>query len=98
MRALILAGGAGTRLRPVLPTLNKPMAPVCGRPFLEYLLVQLKQHEVEEVTLCVGYRADLIQNHFGSGEPWGLRLSYSCETTFLGTGGALKLAERFIHE
>ncbi len=56
MQALILAGGAGTRLRSVLTGLNKPMAPVAGRPFLEYLLLQLKKHEIDEVTLCVGYK------------------------------------------
>lgn len=98
MQALILAGGAGTRLRPVLAQLNKPMAPVAGRPFLEYLFLQLKKHEVEEVTLCVGYKADLIQSYFGTGDRWGMQVSYSYETDFRGTAGALKLAEDLIHE
>ncbi len=98
MQALILVGGAGTRLRPVLAQLNKPMAPVAGRPFLEYLFLQLKKREVEEVTLCVGYKADLIQSYFGTGDRWGMRVSYSYETDFRGTAGALKLAENLIHE
>ena len=98
MQALILAGGAGTRLRSVLAGLNKPMAPVAGRPFLEYLLLQLKKHEIDEVTLCVGYKADLIQSYFGKGDHWGMRVSYSYETDFRGTAGALKLAEDLIHE
>ncbi len=98
MQALILAGGAGTRLRPVLEQLNKPMAPVAGRPFLEYLLLQLKKHEIDEVTLCVGYKANLIQSYFGTGDRWGMQVSYSYETDFLGTAGALKLAEDLIHE
>jgi NDP-sugar pyrophosphorylase family protein len=98
MQALILAGGAGTRLRPVLSQLNKPMAPVAGKPFLEYLLLQLKKHEVEEVILCVGYKADLIQAYFATGARWDLQVSYSYETDFLGTAGALKLAEKFVHE
>src|SRR6266566_2269164 len=97
MRALILAGGAGTRLRPVLISLNKPMAPVAGRPFLEYLLLQLKKHEIDEVTLCVGYKAELIQSYFGMGDRWGMQVSYSYETDFRGTAGALKLAEDLIH-
>lgn len=96
-QALILAGGAGTRLRPVLADLNKPMAPIADKPFLEYLLRQLKKHGIEAVTLCVGYKADLIQSYFGSGELLGLRLSYSHETDFLGTGGAIKRAESLIH-
>lgn len=97
MQALILAGGAGTRLRSVLEGLNKPMAPVVGKPFLEYLLLQLKKHEIDEVTLCVGYKADLIQSYFGSGDRWGIEVNYSYETDFLGTGGAIKLAEDLIH-
>jgi NDP-sugar pyrophosphorylase family protein len=98
MQALILAGGAGTRLSPVLAQLNKPMAPVAGRPFLEYLFLQLKKHAVEEVTLCVGYKADLIRSYFGTGDRWGMQVSYSYETDFRGTAGALKLAENLIHE
>jgi NDP-sugar pyrophosphorylase family protein len=98
MQALILAGGAGTRLRPVLTQLNKPMAPVAGRPFLEYLFLQLKKYKVEEVILCVGYKADLIQSYFGAGDRWGIQISYSYETDFRGTAGALKLAEYLIHE
>jgi NDP-sugar pyrophosphorylase family protein len=98
MQALILAGGAGTRLKSVLGELNKPMAPIAGRPFLEYLLLRLKKYEIDEVTLCVGYKADLIQSYFDTGERWGVRVSYSHETEFLGTAGALKLAEVYIHE
>jgi NDP-sugar pyrophosphorylase family protein len=74
------------------------MAPVAGRPFLEYLLLQLKKYEIDEVTLCVGYKADLIQSYFGGGDRWGMHISYSCETDFLGTAGALKLAEDHLHE
>lgn len=98
MQALILAGGAGTRLRPVLANLNKPMAPIAGRPFLEYLLLQLKEQGIDEVTLCVGYKAELIQAYFGTGGRWGLRVSYSYETDFRGTAGALRLAKNLIHE
>jgi NDP-sugar pyrophosphorylase family protein len=98
MQALILAGGAGTRLSSVLAGLNKPMVPIAGKPFLEYLLLQLKRHEVKEVTLCVGYKANLIHSYFGMGDRWGMQISYSYEKDFRGTGGALKLAEDLIHE
>ena len=98
MQALILAGGAGTRLRSILTELNKPMAPIAGKPFLEYLLLQLKKHGIDEVTLCVGYQAELIQSYFGMGNHWGLQISYSYEPDFRGTAGALKLAEALIHE
>src|SRR5947208_15094595 len=98
MQALILAGGAGTRLGSVLAGLNKPMAPVAGRPFLEYLLLQLKKYAIDEVTLCIGYKADLIQSYLGVGNRWGMQLSYSYEPDFLGTAGALKIAEDLIHD
>lgn len=94
MQALILAGGEGTRLRSVLGgTLNKPMAPVAGKPFLEYLIVFLRRQNVDTITLCVGYKADLIEDYFSRGDRWGVRLTYSRETALLGTGGAVKLAE-----
>ena len=74
----------------------KPMAPIGGRPFLHYLLVQLGRQGFRDVTLCVGHRADQIRDHFGSGEDLGLRLLYSIESEPLGTAGALKLAEPLI--
>lgn len=74
------------------------MAPVAGKPFLEYLLLQLKKYEICEVVLCVGYKANLIQSYFGTGESWGIRISYSYETDFRGTAGALKIAENLVHE
>lgn len=94
MQALILVGGAGTRLRSVLgDTLNKPMAPIEGKPFLEYLIKSLIRQGIEDIVLLVGYKADLIEAYFGQGERWGARVRYSREDTLLGTGGALKLAE-----
>jgi D-glycero-alpha-D-manno-heptose 1-phosphate guanylyltransferase len=97
MRALILAGGAGTRLRSVLgDNLNKPMAPVANKPFLEYLVMCLRKQGISEIILCVGYKADLIQSYFGAGNRWNVRLTYSRETEFLGTGGAVKLAEDLV--
>ena len=98
MQALILAGGAGTRLRSVLgDNLNKPMAPIANKPFLEYLVMWLRKQDIGDIILCVGYKADLIQSYFGEGERWDVHLEYSRETEFLGTGGALKLAEDLVH-
>jgi NDP-sugar pyrophosphorylase family protein len=93
MHAVILAGGLGTRLGNVIAGLNKPMAPVAGRPFLEYLLLQLAKNRVGGVTLCLGHRGDLIRNHFGVGRFGRMRLAYSVEDSLCGTAGALKLAE-----
>lgn len=93
MQAVILAGGLGTRLRSVVSDLPKAMAPIGGRPFLEYLLENLLKQDVDDVTLAVGHMRDAIIQHFG--DRWqGLSIRYSIETEPLGTGGALRRALR----
>lgn len=96
MQAVILAGGLGTRLRGVLPDLPKVMAPVRGRPFLEYLLRQLAEQNVGDIVLCVGHRAAAIEEYFGDGARWGVKLEYSREQELRGTAGALKLTQPFL--
>ncbi len=89
--AFILAGGFGTRLRSVVGELPKILAPIHGRPFLHYLLEQLASAGLRDVTLCTGYRADLVEETLGTSfGPMALR--YQRETTPLGTGGALRAA------
>ena len=91
MQAIVLAGGLGTRLSGVVPDLPKPMAPVAGRPFLEWILDQLVDAGFERAVLAVGYRHQAIRDHFG--DAFGsLELHYSVEDRPLGTGGALRLA------
>jgi NDP-sugar pyrophosphorylase family protein len=97
MQALILAGGLGTRLRTVVRDKPKPMAAIAGKPFLEYQVELLKRNGIDEVTFCAGYLYDQIQNHFGRGENWGVNITYSIEDELLGTAGALKLAQHFVH-
>ena len=94
--AVILAGGLGTRLRRVYSAGPKSMAPVGGRPFLDYLLTLLRDEGVREVILCVGYKRMPIQKFVGTGRKWGLRATFSIESKPLGTGGAVKQAERLI--
>ena len=67
MQAVILAGGLGTRLRPLTESVPKPMVPVRGRPFLEYELALLAQNGITDVVLCVGYLGEQVSQHFGSG-------------------------------
>ena len=88
MKAIILAGGLGTRLRERVPNLPKAMAPVAGRPFLEYLLDALWTGGIQEVLLSVGYRSDDIIKHFGN-RYRGTIVHYCIETQPLGTGGAI---------
>jgi NDP-sugar pyrophosphorylase family protein len=94
--AVILAGGLGTRLRATYAAGPKSMAPVAGRPFLDYLLRWLRSEGVREVILCVGYKRTQIQKYVGAGRKWGLRARYSIEKKLLGTAGALKKAQRMI--
>ena len=91
--ALILAGGAGTRLRPVVSDRPKPMARVAGRPFLELQIGWLARQGVRNVVLCTGYLHEHVLAHFGDGRALGVHIEYSVEGSPLGTGGALKLAE-----
>jgi NDP-sugar pyrophosphorylase family protein len=72
------------------------MAPIGERPFLEYLIMRLQRQRIEDIVLCDGNKADLIESYFGRGDRWGVHLTYSYETAFLGTGGAVKLAEDFV--
>jgi len=89
--AVILAGGLGTRLQPVVPDKPKVLVEVLGRPFLVYLLDQLVSLGLHKVVLCTGYKGDKVQECFG-GAYRSLRLLYSREDEPLGTGGALRLA------
>ena len=91
MRAVILAGGKGTRLKPYTTVLPKPLMPVGDMPILEVVLRQLKAAGVTRVTLAVGYLAELLQAFFGNGSRIGLQIDYSMETTPLGTVGPLTL-------
>ena len=89
--AVILAGGLGTRLRGVVPDLPKPMAPISGRPFLEYQLDYWIAQGIGRFVLSVGYRHDAIVEHFGSRYK-GVELDYAIEEQPLGTGGGFLLA------
>lgn len=96
MRAFILAGGLGTRLRPVVSSVPKPLAPLGGKAFLEYQLHWLKNNGLREIVFCTGYLGEMIETHFGNGAAHGLRLYYSREESPLGTGGALKNAAPYV--
>ena len=91
MEAIILAGGLGTRLRSVVSAVPKSMAPVCGRPFIEYIMDRLIIQGINKIILAVGYKRDIIMSHFGMIYK-NIPLAYSVEENPLGTGGAIKKA------
>lgn len=96
MKALILMGGRGERLRPLTDFRPKPMLPVMGRPVVERQILNLKKHGVTEVVLSVGYKWREIKKHFGDGSALGVKITYSIENELMGTGGAVALASRYI--
>jgi len=96
MQGLVLTGGLGTRLRKTVADRSKPMASIGGRPFLEYLLCQLKRYGLREIVLCTGYLGSEIKEYFGDGRKWAVTIRYSEETAPLGTGGAIRLAENLV--
>lgn len=91
MKAVILAGGKGTRLAPYTKILPKPLLPLDDKPILEVLLVQLRQAGIHEVILSVGHMAELIEVYFKDGRQLGVNLTYSTESEPLGTAGPLAL-------
>jgi len=96
MKALILAGGFGTRLKDEVKNVPKPMASILGKRFLEYQINSLMQYDVKDIILAVHYMANKIKSYFGNGSRFGVKITYSEEKTPLGTAGAIKNAEKFI--
>ena len=98
LQALILAGGEGTRLRPLTSSTPKPVVPLAGRPFISYMIEWLRRHGVDEAILSCGFMADGVRAVLGDGAQLGLRLRYVEEPEPLGTGGALKFAEDLLED
>ena len=95
MKAIVLAGGLGTRLARITGEIPKPMAPIGSRPFLEYVLDYLSEQGSEAAVLAVSYRWEVIREHFGAVYR-GMPLKYSVEDEPLGTGGAIRQALEFL--
>jgi mannose-1-phosphate guanylyltransferase/phosphomannomutase len=93
MRAVVMAGGEGTRLRPMTANQPKPLLPVVNRPIMEHVLRLLKRHGFDETVVTVQFLASLIRTYFGDGDELGMHLSYATEETPLGTAGSVKNAE-----
>jgi len=98
MKAVILAGGFGTRLRRVIYDRPKAMAQIVGIPFLEHQIRLLKEQGTKEIILCVSYMSNKIKSYFGDGSKIGVDITYSEEEIPLGTAGAIKKAERYIKD
>ncbi|QTA38491.1 HAD-IIIA family hydrolase [Thermosipho ferrireducens] len=98
---VILTGGLGTRLRSAVKDIPKPMAPICGKPFLEYLVSLLKENGFKRFLFLTGYKSEVIKNYFHNGKKFGVKIDYVREEKLLGTAGAIfnaweKLDDEFI--
>ena len=96
MKAVVLAGGEATRLRPLTCNTPKMMVPVLNRPLLEHLVHYVKAHDIIDIVLAVGKLPHQVQDHLGDGSKLGVSLAYSIESFPMGTAGAVKNAERFL--
>ncbi len=97
MKAIILAGGRGKRLRPITDYVPKPLVPIKNIPIIEWQLRYLKKFGINEVIICTGYKQDMIENYLDT-KKIGIKINYSIEKTPLGTGGAIKKAAKIIKD
>ncbi len=98
MKAVIMAGGFGTRLRPLTINLPKPMAPVMNKPMMEHILDILIREDIREITSLLYFQPETIENHFGDGSRWGVKMNYIGAADDLGTAGCVKNAEEILNE
>jgi len=98
MKAVVMAGGEGSRLRPLTLARPKPLVPICNRPIMEHILALLVRHDIRDVLATLHYQGDRIQSYFGDGSEFGVQMSYSTEDAPLGTAGSVKSAEAELKE
>ena len=98
MKAVILAGGLGTRLLPYTKTLPKPMLPLGKKPILEYVINWIKKSEIRDIVLCVSYKHKKVQSYFQDGKKFGVNIQYAISKKPLATAGQLKTAEKFVND
>jgi mannose-1-phosphate guanylyltransferase len=98
VKAVIIAGGLGTRLRPLTNKTPKPMLPIGEKPILEHLVNWTKKGGIKSIVLCVSYLRESIEDYFGDGEKFGVKIEYAISKKQLATAGQLKTAEKFIDD
>ncbi len=94
-KAMVLAAGLGTRLRPLTDLISKPMAPIVNKPVMEHIIALLKRHGYKDIVCNLHWYPDVIKNHFGNGSKFGVNIEYSFEEELLGTAGGVKNVEDF---
>src|SRR6185503_7850936 len=98
MKAVVMAGGEGTRLRPLTSNQPKPMVPIVGKPCMEHILELLREHGMTDVVVTVAFLPQAIRSYFGTGDTLGMQIGYSVEESPLGTAGSVRLAADQLNE
>src|SRR5882724_6381893 len=98
MRAIIMAGGFGTRLRPLTCNIPKPMVPMGNQPMMEHIIRRLKENGFDDLIVMLYYQPDVIISHFGDGSAYGVKIEYLRPEADLGTAGCIKFAEKSLHD
>lgn len=95
IKAVIMSGGKGTRLRPLTCQIPKPMVPIFNKPVMEYIIKLLKSHNIYDIAVTLHYLPNEITEYFNEGEKYGVHMSYFIEDVPLGTGGSVKMLKDF---
>ena len=98
MKAVVMAGGQGTRLRPLTSNQPKPMVPIVNKPCIQHILELVQRHGINEVVMTLAFLPRLIRNHFGDGSSLGMHIDYTVEETPAGTAGSIRLAKDLLDE
>src|SRR5574337_968852 len=98
MKAVIMAGGFGTRLRPLTTSVPKPMIPMAVKPLMEHTVALLKDHGFDDLITLLYFQPDTIERYFGDGSEFGVKMVYAIATEDYGTAGAVKNAEAFLDD
>ncbi len=96
MKAVVMAGGEGSRLRPLTIGRPKPMVPIVNKPVMQHILELLKRHGFTDIVVTLQYMADYIQDYFGNGQTYGVKLQYAIEEAPLGTAGSVRNASAYL--
>ena len=98
MKAVLMAGGFGTRIQPLTINLPKPMIPLVNRPIIQHIIELLKRHGIDELILLLYHQPETIKNFFGDGSEFGVRITYVTPLEDFGTAGAVKAAAKYLDE
>ena len=98
MKAVVMAGGFGTRIQPLTSSVPKPMIPVYNKPMMEYIIMSLRDAGIKDIAILLYFKPEIIKAHFGDGSKLGINIEYFTPDDDYGTAGAVKKAEKFLDE